>query len=237
MKLADYLETLGITEIKPEVLEVVEHLGALTRCRADPNWKFGWESIILMGALVKFYKPKTFLEFGTGRGTTSCLLSFAKCVETIHTYDIVPHEEEQATWFQFKPTRMSVKAFIDAVLADQPERAKIHFHTADTSKMEPKDFEQVPGGYDLIYIDGSHDCGPVTKDYKNALQLVSPTGLIVFDDYKRSLPGVRQAIDMFVKPDHPDLTIVSLCGHIFGPHPEPDDEGHVILQMKPKVSV
>jgi hypothetical protein len=236
MKLKDYLDSLDCP-IYPDQIGVVEFLGEYTRCRADPSFRFGWESMFLLGAIARKFKPKTFLEIGTGRGTTSYLMSFAKCIETIHTYDIVPHDQPQHTWFRFKPTVMSVKEFADAVMADQPERAKIHFHCGDTSKMEPKDIAQVPGGYDLIYIDGSHDCGPVAKDYKNALQLVSPSGMIVFDDYKRSLPGVRQAVDMFIRPDHPDLLIVSLCGHVFGPSPEPDDEGHVILQMKPKVQV
>jgi predicted O-methyltransferase YrrM len=125
---------------------------------------------------------------------------------------------------------MSVKDFTYNVLGDKLERNKIHFHTANTESLQAKDLANVPGGYDLIYIDGSHDFMPVVKDFKNAVELISPTGWIIFDDYKYSLPGVRQAIDTFVRPKY-NIEIVSLCGHVYGPTPEPDEEGHVILRM------
>lgn len=236
MKLEEYLKTLNY-EITEEDATFVTELCAATRCRLDPNRRYGWESPFLFLAISKYLQPKTFLEFGTGRATTSILMALQPSIKTIHTYDIVPHTQEQKTWYNFQEVYMPISKFVYNVLGTKLERNKIHFHCGNTSIMEADEFPQVPGGYDLIYIDGSHDFMPVVKDFKNALKLVSPTGWIIFDDYKHSLPGVRQAVDNFVKPFY-KTEIVSLCGHIFMDTPEPDDEGHIILRMdKQKESV
>jgi hypothetical protein len=51
---------------------------------------------------------------------------------------------------------------------------------------------------DLIYIDGSHEYEDVLQDIKNYSCLLNLNGIMFGDDYNKSWPGVKQAVDEYV---------------------------------------
>jgi predicted O-methyltransferase YrrM len=52
--------------------------------------------------------------------------------------------------------------------------------------------------YDMIYIDGTHKYLASLNDAKFSLKYLKEDGIIVFDDYNDSWPGVIQAVNEFV---------------------------------------
>ena len=65
------------------------------------------------------------------------------------------------------------------------------------------------GAIDLIYIDGGHTYEYVKSDTENALELLSPTGTIVWDDYG-SHPGVYELVTALA------ATLDKPVYHVFG---------------------
>jgi len=62
---------------------------------------------------------------------------------------------------------------------------------------------------DLVYIDGDHSYESVTHDLQAWYQKVMPGGLIVGDDYGHQFfPGLKKAVDYFVRTYHLNLTIL-----------------------------
>ena len=53
---------------------------------------------------------------------------------------------------------------------------------------------------DYVFLDGGHEYNTVKNDLNNCIEVVKKNGTILCDDYNLSYaPGVRQAIDEFVK--------------------------------------
>ena len=52
---------------------------------------------------------------------------------------------------------------------------------------------------DLVLVDGCHHYDFVLKDTQNALKMVSPDGVVVWDDYAGYAPGVVKTVNEFSK--------------------------------------
>lgn len=60
--------------------------------------------------------------------------------------------------------------------------------------------DKVPGYFDMVFIDGSHDYPAVVKDIQLSLKVLNPGGMLVFHDYNRLAdPGVSKAVREFFK--------------------------------------
>ena len=60
---------------------------------------------------------------------------------------------------------------------------------------------------DLIYIDASHEFGPVTSDLESFYPLLKNGGVMLGDDYSKHWPGVIKAVDEFTNKHVIDLCI------------------------------
>ncbi len=75
--------------------------------------------------------------------------------------------------------------------------SRIDLHTATSDEF----FSTLPPEtkYDFIYVDGDHSYGQVIKDLDNALQHLTPTGILSGDDYNlKTHPDCKRAIDDFL---------------------------------------
>ena len=63
----------------------------------------------------------------------------------------------------------------------------------------------------LIYIDASHIYDEVLSDCNNYSDIVNVGGYLIFDDYSDTWPGVKNAIDDFLKSNS-DFNIVEIYG-------------------------
>jgi predicted O-methyltransferase YrrM len=199
-------------------------LCAFTKCRLDPNFNPGYESCYLFLALQQHFGFKRFLEFGTGRGTTSFLMASLPCIKHVTTIDILAYEQARHTWCDYKSCLMSNKDIHEKCEEYLGTPTASILHICDDSKNLKS--HRIPGGpFDLVYIDGSHDYGPVKYDFAIAKELLADDALVVFDDYDPKY-GVYHAINELMADE--DCILVSVNGHLYGTDKESENCGHII---------
>lgn len=57
-------------------------------------------------------------------------------------------------------------------------------------------------GVRMLFIDADHSKAGVEKDIRLFFPLVSPGGLVVFDDFSAHFPGLVEAVDRLIKTQH-----------------------------------
>ena len=139
----------------------------------------------VLGAIAHVVEPKTIFEFGTYSGSTTTLLFDACGAEAeVHTLDL--------------PNDRLIEAGIDpktighCIDRDDKYASKIKQYREDSRKF---DFGSFAGRVDLVYIDASHEFDDVLNDSRNAIRMLSPKGVIVWDDYHTACMPVAEAID------------------------------------------
>jgi predicted O-methyltransferase YrrM len=139
---------------------------------------------VLLGGLTKLLRPSVIFEFGTFTGSTTKLLADSAPDAVVHTIDLPDNE---FTWDPWIAQRVGETFRSDAKYAKQ-----IVQHRANTRRFE---FTPFHGQCQLVFIDASHQYEDVLLDSEVALKLLSPTGLLVWDDYQAGTPGVVRALN------------------------------------------
>lgn len=148
---------------------------------------------MLIAALARGLSARTFFEIGTNRGRTSWTVAHNNPELHVYTLDVplgatsanVALELGSDDHRFFRPGEACGEAF-----RDTPEAQRITQLWGDSATF---DFSPYAGAIDLIYVDGGHSYAYVKSDTKNALEVLSPTGAIVWDDYG-SHPGVYEFV-------------------------------------------
>lgn len=149
---------------------------------------------MLIAALAKGLDHRTFFEIGTNRGRTTWTVVRNSPEMRAFTLDVPLGDASSATALDlasddhhfFRPDEATGEAFHDT-----PEAERITQLWGDSATF---DFSPYEGKVDLVYIDGAHTYDYVKADTANALRMLSPTGMIVWDDYG-SNPGVYQLVN------------------------------------------
>jgi len=142
------------------------------------------ETAVLL-AIVKHVGAKKIFELGTFDGSTP---PDAKII----TLDLPPNWDGKLSFempkdFQNVPdTKIVGRRFHNT-----PHHGKIQQVLGDSAKI---DWSELPGPFDLIFIDACHYYDYVVKDTQNALKHISPNGVIVWHDYG-SFKDVSDAVD------------------------------------------
>lgn len=119
-----------------------------------------------------------YLEVGVFEGRSTCwllgdiLTGKNAHIECIDTFD-GSMEHDQAG-YNFSRIR---KRFEENI---QPWKDKVTLHVGRSSDVLPS----LEGGYDFVYIDGSHQAKDVLSDAVLCWRLVKPSGIVIFDDYE-----------------------------------------------------
>lgn len=126
------------------------------------GWSAPIADVVMLLKIVVCSKPKKLLEVGSFRGYTALYLAQHVADNTkIVTVDCYPEHGE---------------AYRNTVYDSRIER-----RVGETSASM---FQQdIPGSYDLIFVDAEHTYADVKHDTELILPLVSPTGFIVWHDY------------------------------------------------------
>ena len=164
---------------------------------------------MLIAALAQGLHAHTFFEIGTNRGRTSWTVARNNPAIQVYTLDVplcatsadVALELGSDDHRYFRPGEACGEAF-----RDTPEAERITQLWGDSATF---DFSPYAGAIDLIYIDGGHTYEYVKSDTENALELLSPTGTIVWDDYG-SHPGVYELVTALA------ATLDKPVYHVFG---------------------
>lgn len=222
--LLEFLDKLNYIDTYKKFEEYILKLCSFTKCRANPNIKMGYESCYLFIALQSYFGLDKFLEFGTGRGTTSFLMASMSGIKQVTTIDIIPFEQTQLTWCDYKRCVMSVSEIHNrCVEALGKPNVSIERFTEDSVNL--KSYRIKTGPFDFVYIDGSHDYEPVKNDFKLAKELLADDAIVIFDDYNPQY-GVYRAVNELMVDE--DYILVSVNGHLYGENKESLDCGHII---------
>lgn len=143
-----------------------------------------------LAAIAAVRKPKRIFEIGTFDGATSLLLSRMVPEAHVYTLDLRPDEIGG-------PDALLTRAHANvggmgSRLRGVPEASRITQLYGDSRQF---DFSPYFGQIDLVVVDGGHDADCVVPDTDNALRMVAPEGMVVWDDYTASWPAVVDAVD------------------------------------------
>jgi predicted O-methyltransferase YrrM len=162
-----------------------------------------------LGAVAKAVRPSTILEFGTYLGVSALAMALnvpPSC--RIYTLDL-PENAEPATVpdlnaldkQHIRQSRRRVgEAFLDTKYAAQIIQLR-----EDSMVFRAEKHVQA---VDFAYVDGGHSYPVIIKDTENALRVLSPTGVIVWDDYFHLYPDVVRFLDEFSRRH----TLYSIAG-------------------------
>lgn len=130
------------------------------------------------------------VEFGTFRGRTTLNLALNAPECRIVTVDL-----GEATAEGTPDEIRKYGAYIPGELflnAEKSVRERIEIVKGDSTRLDLSRFRQAAG---LIFVDGGHSYEVCRSDSLKAFEMVRPGGVIVWDDYDDTWPGVKKALD------------------------------------------
>jgi predicted O-methyltransferase YrrM len=148
------------------------------------------DGLLFLVSLAKTLDARHVMEIGTYNGLTTWCFARNLPRASVHTLDLLP---EESPALDLDPTDHDFRR-------EFPGR---YYETLGTAERVTQlwgdsatyDFGPFLGKCDFVYVDGSHSASYVAKDTDNALRIVSRRGAIVWDDYWRHTPGVKQVLD------------------------------------------
>ena len=144
----------------------------------------------VLSAIAQVAQPSVVFEFGTYTGSTTVMLAKACGGGTeLHTLDL--------------PDDLLISAGIhpDTVGHVIRESAEVDKHRIVQHRENSRKFDYsfLEGKVDLVFVDGSHEYDDVISDSQNAMRMLSPGGVVVWDDYHTPCLPVAAAIDDLAK--------------------------------------
>lgn len=167
-------------DLTDETKTQIEFIGLLTK---TSERKKAVSSVIVQPLLVynycKKYEVENFFEIGTGRGSTSYIVSLLPCVKNIITIDKIPFDKKRDTFMNFIPVKMSNREFNN--LIPYHTKNKIQFLNCTTEDLNLKTYKNL---FDFVYLDGNCKVDDVVKnDFKVAEKLLREDGVILVNNY------------------------------------------------------
>lgn len=144
--------------------------------------------VVILSILVKYFKPNKIFEFGTYNGFTT--FHFAQNTDEnclIYTLDLPRnfHLENKK-----RIRKYSYDDYLVANLSQEYINNRIFHKTGFDYKISEIfgdsrifDFSPYTKKIDFVFIDGNHSCEYVASDTKNALNMLSENGIIIWHDY------------------------------------------------------
>jgi predicted O-methyltransferase YrrM len=147
------------------------------------------EEVCKIALIAKYFKPKQVFEFGTYNGMTTLQLALNTPENTkIYTLDLSP-EMASSTKFQLSELDRYVAAefrsrfhtSVGSYFKGNPIEKKITQILSDSASY---DYTPHYGTMDLIFIDAAHDYKNKILDTENALKMLAPNGILLWDNYE-----------------------------------------------------
>lgn len=163
------------------------------------------EIYCLLG-IVAVRGSRRIFEFGTYDGATTAHLSASAPDVEIWTLDLPDDQgflHTQAERSGELPKRTGFR------YRDSPHARRIKQLYGDSRQY---DFSPWANSMDLVVIDGGHSYETVRSDSANALKMLAPHGIIVWDDYSPVWPDVVKAVDDFGRANRLEPVHVATTG-------------------------
>jgi hypothetical protein len=146
----------------------------------------------LLATIVSAVRPRKIFETGTFRGVAALTMALNATEADVYTLDL-PDEYGGAEVGSLSKgdkewVRLS-RTSIGFAFAGHPAAGRIHQLRGNSLSFEPP---ESLSNTDLCFIDGGHSYECVKADTETALKILSPNGVIVWDDYTWFVDGVRE---------------------------------------------
>lgn len=161
------------------------------------------EGLYFLVSLAKTLKIRQAFEIGTFTGVTAWTLACNLPELKVYTLDL-PAGDSPALHVERDDKPLMPGQQCRHVFQGRPEESRIVTLEGDSASF---DFSAFRNAFDLVYIDGSHSYDYVAKDTESALDMVSLSGVIVWDDYLSGWKGLvrflheRTDLQLYLVPD------------------------------------
>jgi predicted O-methyltransferase YrrM len=159
------------------------------------------DGLFFLVSLAKELPARVLFEIGTYTGLTAWCLARNLPDAAVNTLDIPPGETPR---FELEKSDLHRAGSMPMAYELLESANGVRQHWGDSASF---DFSSWHGACDLIYIDGAHSEPYAESDTSNALEMLSSSGAIVWDDYWRLSPGVvtvlhrrRDELELFRVP-------------------------------------
>jgi len=146
----------------------------------------------LLATIVSALRPKKIFETGTFRGVAALTMALNAPDAEIYTLDlpeeITSAEVETLSKGDKEWVRLS-RTSTGFAFAGHPAATRIHQLRGNSLAFDPPAFL---ANSDLCFIDGGHSYECIKADTETALKILSPDGVIVWDDYSWFIDGVSE---------------------------------------------
>jgi predicted O-methyltransferase YrrM len=145
----------------------------------------------IIAALVSELGARTFFEIGTSLGRQAWTVAHHAPGVQLWTLDVPPSDAAENTALELGPDDRTYFRPVDRcgeAFRGTDESERITQLWGDSATF---DYSPYAGQMDFVYVDGAHSYEYVRSDTGRALEMLSPQGTIVWDDYVTS-PGVYE---------------------------------------------
>ncbi len=141
-----------------------------------------------ISAIIHWLKPALAFEIGTHRGRTTQVIGEQTPTATrIYTLNLSPERIFEGQYVDGAYPHCIGEEFRSREIGSKITQLFGNSRTFD--------FSPFYGKADFIFIDGDHRYEGVASDTRNALLMVRPGGIILWDDYHAYEPGVVQCLN------------------------------------------
>jgi len=164
----------------------------------------------LLAHLIRYFRPKLFLEVGTFRGcTTRIVLDNVQDSSTIYTIDLPVDQERDFTSIPAATDERLIRQHVVGLeYRDHPRKGQIHQVFGNT--FDPVTWEGIPGGVDFAFIDASHSYEAVKNDSENVGRKMDESAVIVWHDFTEGDSSER-GVGQFIREQMKQRDDIFLC--------------------------
>jgi hypothetical protein len=155
-----------------------------------------YEGLAALVELGRFVGARRVFEIGTYNGATAWCLARNLGGAEVRTLDL-PLEQDPALELGVSDASNRIPFEHRAYEVLPLSTGRVAQHWGDSATF---DFAPWRGTIDLVYVDGAHSHEYVRADSATALDLVSDSGAVVWDDYWRRIRGVQAILDALPVP-------------------------------------
>lgn len=163
----------------------------------------GHGEAFVLSLVTAWLKPRRIFEIGTASGQGTVLMARQAPEAEIDTLDLgndrpsLGEQRGQPPWQDLETIGRAFK--------ETPHAERIRQHFGDSAAF---DYAPYRGTMDLVFVDGAHTYEYVSSDSRNALDILAPGGVVVWDDCNALSPGVSKALLELRRQGEPVYRIV-----------------------------
>jgi predicted O-methyltransferase YrrM len=152
---------------------------------------FGLAPYVVLATVVRALKPRKILEFGTYRGVGTLTMALNAPQSEIVTIDLpMNFETTDVTTLTKGDKEVARRARENVGIAFLGHLAAHNIRQVYANSLA-FDVRDAVRAVDFCFIDGGHSYECIKADTENALNVLAPSGTIMWDDYAWFAPGVH----------------------------------------------